>query len=96
MVETQKQAARLHKSLLTAGAAVRLLDGDSAGFSTGWRCLPLVSPRPGYRLPMSSIQSTLAEEPADETYQISSCWPVLLSWRLFFPLGSIGVFSWFP
>ncbi|MFN4115189.1 MAG: HelD family protein [Inhella sp.] len=35
IAKTQKQAARLHKSLLDAACEARLLDGDSAGFSTG-------------------------------------------------------------
>lgn len=35
IAKTQKQAARLHKSLLEAGHEARLLDGDSVGFSTG-------------------------------------------------------------
>jgi DNA helicase-2/ATP-dependent DNA helicase PcrA len=35
IAKTQKQAARLHKSLAEAGREARLLDGDSTGFSTG-------------------------------------------------------------
>lgn len=35
IAKTQKQAARLHKSLAEAGVAARLLDNGSAGFSSG-------------------------------------------------------------
>ncbi|MCA1926178.1 MAG: AAA family ATPase [Thiobacillus sp.] len=35
IAKTQKQAARLHRSLAQGGVEARLLDADSAGFSTG-------------------------------------------------------------
>lgn len=35
LAKTQKQAARLHKSLVDTGVEARLLDADSTGFSTG-------------------------------------------------------------
>jgi DNA helicase-2/ATP-dependent DNA helicase PcrA len=35
IAKTQKQAAKLHRSLLGVGVEARLLDADSAGFSTG-------------------------------------------------------------
>ncbi|MBA3058490.1 MAG: ATP-binding domain-containing protein [Gammaproteobacteria bacterium] len=35
IAKTQKQAAKLHKALVEVGCEARLLDGESAGFSTG-------------------------------------------------------------